>query len=63
MPTFWERSNEHPDTNPHLIWKSGFEPGSLLVEVRRLGGGLRSRLRGRTRHNLCVKSLKKRHRV
>jgi len=38
---YWERSGRHPDLNPNQSGNLDSNPESLLVEVRRLGGGLR----------------------
>jgi len=39
--TFWERPGRHPDPNPDKSGNPESNPGSRLVEVRRLGRGLR----------------------
>ena len=39
--TFWERCGRHLDPNPDYCGSLDSNFGSLLVEVRRLGGGLR----------------------
>ena len=36
------RSGKHPDSNPDLSGNMDSNPRSLLVEVKHVGGGLRS---------------------